>query len=187
VRLKIDPIYPKSGREFWEVIISQTLSFFRRLLLQFDILRVIRRCAEKETSKFLSIGSFRKPIGEATWRSQCEGERDMVSQNDHPKQESDEGVSAMNKSLKLDKDELEILRDFERGELESMKNFRDEKRKLEEAARHMLQKDKRINIRLSSRDLETIQKKAAKEGIPYQTLISSTLHKFVTGKLKSVG
>jgi predicted DNA binding CopG/RHH family protein len=111
----------------------------------------------------------------------------MVSQNDHPKQESDEGVSAMNKSLKLDKDELEILRDFERGELESMKNFRDEKRKLEEVARHTLQKDKRINIRLSSRDLETIQKKAAKEGIPYQTLISSTLHKFVTGKLKSVG
>ena len=47
----------------------------------------------------------------------------MVSQNDHPKQESDEGVSAMNKSLKLDKDELEILRDFERGELERHEEF----------------------------------------------------------------
>ncbi|MGB0909256.1 MAG: CopG family antitoxin, partial [Nitrospirales bacterium] len=68
-----------------------------------------------------------------------------------------------------------------------IKNFRDEKRKLEAAARHSLQKDKRINIRLSSRDLEQLQKKAAKEGIPYQTLISSTLHKFVTGKLKSGG
>ncbi|MDA0737531.1 MAG: CopG family antitoxin [Nitrospirae bacterium] len=93
----------------------------------------------------------------------------------------------MNAPLKLSKDELEILRDFERSELESIKNFRDEKRKLEETARLTLQKDKRINIRLSSRDLERIQKKAAKEGIPYQTLISSTLHKFVTGKLKSVG
>jgi predicted DNA binding CopG/RHH family protein len=45
-------------------------------------------------------------------------------------------------------------------------------------------RDKRINIRISSLDLTRIQKKAAKEGIPYQTLISSTLHKFITGKLK---
>ena len=93
----------------------------------------------------------------------------------------------MTQSLKLDKDELKILRDFERGEFESIKSFRDEKRKLEAAAQHSLLKDKRSNIRLSSRDLEQLQKKAAKEGIPYQTLISSTLHKFVTGKLKSVG
>ncbi|MCA9470797.1 MAG: hypothetical protein MRJ96_01900 [Nitrospirales bacterium] len=93
----------------------------------------------------------------------------------------------MSKALKLNNDELEILRDFERGELESIKNFRDEKRKLEASARRTLQKDKRINIRLSSSDLARLQRKAAKEGIPYQTLISSTLHKFVTGKLKSVG
>jgi len=93
----------------------------------------------------------------------------------------------MKKTLRLDKDELEILRDFERGEFESVKNFREEKRKLEEAAHNSFQKDKRINIRISSRDLESIQKKAAKEGIPYQTLISSTLHRFVTGKLKNVG
>ncbi|GJL56877.1 MAG: hypothetical protein NPIRA02_40090 [Nitrospirales bacterium] len=92
----------------------------------------------------------------------------------------------MKKTLRLDKDELEILRDFERGEFESVKNFREEKHKLEEAAHNSLQKDKRINIRISSRDLESIQKKAAKEGIPYQTLISSTLHRFVTGKLKNV-
>ncbi len=91
----------------------------------------------------------------------------------------------MNKPLRLDKEELDVLRDFERGELESMKNFREEKRKLEEAARNTLQKNKRINIRLSSHDLESIQKKAAREGIPYQTLISSTLHKFVTGQLKT--
>ncbi len=89
-------------------------------------------------------------------------------------------------SLKFDHEELQILRDFEPGEFESIRNFREEKRKLEEAARNTLQKDKRINIRISSRDLERIQKRAAKEGIPYQTLISSTLHKLVSGKLKEV-
>lgn len=88
--------------------------------------------------------------------------------------------------LKLDEEELQILRDFERGEFESIKNFREEKRRLEEAARNALQKDRRINIRISSHDLEKIQKRAAKEGIPYQTLISGTLHKLVTGKLKEV-
>lgn len=92
----------------------------------------------------------------------------------------------MKKPLKLDKEEVRLLQDFERGEFESIKNFREEKRKLEETAHQFLQKDKRINIRISSRDLENLQKKAAKEGIPYQTLISSTLHKFVAGKLKSV-
>ena len=66
----------------------------------------------------------------------------------------------MNKPLKLDKEELKTLRDFERGELESIKSFRDETRKLEEAARLTFQNNKRINIRLSSRDLENIQKKA---------------------------
>ncbi len=90
------------------------------------------------------------------------------------------------RQLKLDMEEVQILRDFERGEFESIKNFRAEKRELEEAARTTLQKDKRINIRISSRDLERLQKKATKEGIPYQTLIASTLHKLVTGKLKEV-
>ncbi len=92
----------------------------------------------------------------------------------------------MKNSLKLNGDELKILQDFERGELTSINNFKEAKRQLEEAAHEFLQKDKRINIRISSRDLNSLQKKAAKEGMPYQTLISSTLHKFVTGKLKSI-
>ena len=92
----------------------------------------------------------------------------------------------MKNSLKLDEEEVKILKDFERGELTSINNFKEEKRQLEEAAHNFLQKDRRINIRISSRDLETLQKKAVKEGMPYQTLISSTLHKFVTGKLKGV-
>jgi predicted DNA binding CopG/RHH family protein len=86
--------------------------------------------------------------------------------------------------LKLDEEELQILGDFERGEFESIENFRAEKRNLEAAARRTLQKDRRINIRISSRDLEKLQKRAAMEGVPYQTLIASTLHKFVTGQLK---
>ncbi len=83
----------------------------------------------------------------------------------------------------LDKEERRILQDFERGEFESLRNFRQEKRQMEDAARRMLQKGKRINIRISDRDLERIRKRAAVEGMPYQTLISSTLHKFVTGRL----
>ncbi len=92
----------------------------------------------------------------------------------------------MKNSLKLDEDEVKILQDFERGEFTSLTNFKQEKRHLEEVAHEFLQKDKRINIRISSRDLEALQKKATQEGMLYQTLISSTLHKFVTGKLKSV-
>ena len=92
----------------------------------------------------------------------------------------------MKNSLKLDPEEVKILQDFEHGELTSINNFKEAKRQLEEAAHESLQKDKRINIRISSRDLNSLQKRAAKEGMPYQTLISSTLHKFITGKLKSI-
>jgi predicted DNA binding CopG/RHH family protein len=96
-----------------------------------------------------------------------------------------QGVRKMSRNpLKLDEEELQILGDFERGEFESIQHFRAEKRSLEAAAKRTLKKDKRINIRISSRDLEKLQKRAVMEGIPYQTLIASTLHKFVTGKLK---
>lgn len=90
----------------------------------------------------------------------------------------------MKSNPRLDEEELQILKDFERDEFQRIRNFTDEKRQLEDAARETLKKDQRINIRISSRDLQGIQKRAAKEGIPYQTLISSTLHKFVAGKLK---
>ena len=86
--------------------------------------------------------------------------------------------------MTFDEEELQILRDFEHGEFQSIRSFQAEKRKLEEAAHSTLQKDKRINIRISSRDLERIQKRAAREGIPYQTYISSSLHKLVSGRLK---
>ena len=85
---------------------------------------------------------------------------------------------------KLDAEEKQILEDFERGEFKRISNFKAEKKNLEEAARNTLQKDKRINIRISSRDLERIQMHAAREGMPYQTYISSSLHKLVSGRLK---
>ncbi len=59
-----------------------------------------------------------------------------------------------------------------------------EKRFLQEAARNTLIKDKRINIRISSRDLSSLQRRANRFGMPYQTLISSILHRYVTGDLK---
>ena len=90
------------------------------------------------------------------------------------------------KSHKFDKEEQQILDDFERGEFKRVSNFKTEKKKLEEAARNTLQKDKRINIRISSRDLERIQMQAAREGMPYQTYISSSLHKLVSGRLKEL-
>ncbi len=93
----------------------------------------------------------------------------------------------MKKKIKLDKEEQQILEDFENGNLNRISNLKKEKQELENAARQTLLKDKRINIRISSRDLVRIQVRAAKEGIPYQTFIPGTLHKLVTGRLKEVG
>ena len=90
------------------------------------------------------------------------------------------------KTMQMDAEELQILRDFERGEFESIRDFKSEKRALEESARSTMQKDRRINIRISSRDLERLQIRAAREGIPYQTYIASSLHKLVSGRLKEL-
>lgn len=90
----------------------------------------------------------------------------------------------MKKTLLLDKEELQILEDFERGEFKRIPNLLAEKKALEDAARSTLRKDKRINIRISSRDLQQIKMRAAREGMPYQTYISSTLHKLVSGRLE---
>ena len=83
----------------------------------------------------------------------------------------------------LDEEEKAILESYERGEWKSIKNSKSEIKKLREYARNTLQKDKRINIRMASRDLDQVQVIAAQEGIPYQTLISSIIHKYVSGYL----
>ena len=87
------------------------------------------------------------------------------------------------KKIILDAEEKDILDSYERGEWKPVKNPEAEINKLQEYARNTLQKDKRINIRMSSKDLDQVQVIAAQEGIPYQTLISSIIHKYVSGYL----
>jgi predicted DNA binding CopG/RHH family protein len=112
-------------------------------------------------------------------------ERCAVPENNHSQPQSNKGVFEMKKNpMQFDQEELQILQDFEREEFESIRNFQAEKKELQEAARSTLQKDKRINIRISSRDLERLQMRAAREGVPYQTYIASSLHKLVSGRLK---
>jgi len=81
--------------------------------------------------------------------------------------------------MKLTEEEQAILESAEAGEWRSVSNFAEEKRRYEEAARGTLRKDKRVNIRMTERDLLHFKKKASEEGIPYQTLISSILHKYI--------
>ena len=89
----------------------------------------------------------------------------------------------MNKkrNVELDKSEQELSDSFDKGEWKSVKNIKHEVAVAKNAAKNTLRKDSRINIRLSSSDLIRIKQKAAFEGIPYQTLISSILHKYAAG------
>jgi predicted DNA binding CopG/RHH family protein len=84
---------------------------------------------------------------------------------------------------KLDKEEKEILDSFEKGEWKRVPSMGSEIEKHGAYARATNRKDKRVNIRISAKDLESLQRKALEEGIPYQTLISSLLHKYVNGRL----
>ncbi len=84
---------------------------------------------------------------------------------------------------KLDKEEREILEAFESGNVTRSKNAAGTQKRHKEYAEAMLKKDARINIRISSKDLRGLQKKALAEGIPYQTLVASVLHKYVEGRL----
>ena len=84
---------------------------------------------------------------------------------------------------KLSKEEKEILKSFEKGEWVPVADFSRRKKELMEYARNTLRKDKRLNIRISERDLVELQRKAVKEGLPYQTYVSSIIHKFVNGTL----
>jgi len=87
------------------------------------------------------------------------------------------------KKQTMDSEERGILASYERDEWRPVKTGRSEIVKLQQYARNTLQKNKRINIRLAERDLVGIQTKAIEEGLPYQTLISSVLHKYLSGRL----
>jgi len=88
---------------------------------------------------------------------------------------------------KLNQEERELLTSVERGEWRSVKHVEKERARYRGYARAMFKKDRRINIRLSTKDLETVQMLAIEEGIPYQTLIASILHKYVSGSLVERG
>lgn len=84
---------------------------------------------------------------------------------------------------KLDQEEREILQAYENDKTQRASNADETRKRHQDYALAMLKKDARINIRLSSKDLRKLQKKALAEGIPYQTLIASILHKYVEGRL----
>ncbi|MBL6999776.1 MAG: hypothetical protein ISR73_07970 [Gammaproteobacteria bacterium] len=89
------------------------------------------------------------------------------------------------KEIKLDQEEQEILDAYESGEFKSVMTDK-RKKSIELTAAETFKKDKRINIRLSGRDLSAIQRRALEEGIPYQTLVASILHKYISGSLYDV-
>lgn len=84
---------------------------------------------------------------------------------------------------KFDQEELEILESFEKGEWKSVPDQDRRKAELKASATATLRKDKRVNIRISERVLRELQRQAVREGLPYQTFISSILHKYVNGTL----
>jgi len=83
----------------------------------------------------------------------------------------------------IDQEEKDLMESIERDEWQPVKNIDQEREKAIAAARNTLKKDKRINLRLSQKDYHQIQVKAIEEGIPYQTLISSLVHKYLNGSL----
>jgi len=87
------------------------------------------------------------------------------------------------KDYLFDDEENELLQSLESQEWESVDNLKNEIIQHQEIAKNTLKKDKRINIRLSSNDLESLKTNAVEMGLPYQTLISSVLHQYVTGRL----
>jgi len=88
---------------------------------------------------------------------------------------------------KLDPEEQELLEAFDSSTITRIANVDSELKKHKEYATATFQKDTCINIRISSKDLRLIQKRALSEGLPYQTLISSLLHKYVEGRLVEHG
>jgi predicted DNA binding CopG/RHH family protein len=86
--------------------------------------------------------------------------------------------------MKLDADEKELLDSVDRGEWRSTRASKRGLSRYSRAAKATFKKDRRLNIRISTKDLEAIQKRALEEGLPYQTLIASLLHKYASGRLR---
>jgi predicted DNA binding CopG/RHH family protein len=89
----------------------------------------------------------------------------------------------MTKKPTYDDEELDILQALEAGTLKSVADVKSRRKAHQTTAEVTLKKDQRLNIRISSRDLKSLQARAVEEGIPYQTLAASLLHKYVNGHL----
>jgi predicted DNA binding CopG/RHH family protein len=85
--------------------------------------------------------------------------------------------------MNITQEEKILLESVERGEWKRISDFPRQAARYRDAARATLRKDKRVNIRMAERDLVRLQKTAVHEGLPYQTLISSVLHKYINGRL----
>ncbi len=91
-------------------------------------------------------------------------------------------MSKNKKNIILDDFENEILETFENGKLKPSKSQTD----FQTIAQNTMKKNRKINIRISENDLSALQRRAAREGIPYQTLIGSVLHKYASGFMQEV-
>lgn len=88
------------------------------------------------------------------------------------------------KNTSVNNQEKDVLDSYEQDQWRPVKNRKREIKRLQQYAQNTLQKDKRINVRMSSKDLDRVRVIATQQGIPYQTLISSIIHKYVSGYLK---
>jgi len=88
--------------------------------------------------------------------------------------------------MSTDIEDKEYIESLDNGEWKPAKNQKSLLLELKETATNTMAKDQRMNIRIGKRDLEGIKAKALEEGMPYQTLVASIIHKYVSGKLKEV-
>ncbi len=91
------------------------------------------------------------------------------------------------RKFNMNQDEKDVLNDFEKNEFVSVDNIDEEMQLARQAAGRFMKRDNRINIRVSGADLNMARRIAIQEGIPYQTLLASVIHKFVTGRLVDRG
>ena len=88
---------------------------------------------------------------------------------------------------RMDAEEQDILDRFERGELRPSPDAADEITVAREAARNTFNKTRRVNLRMTERDFLLAHSRAREEGVPYQTLLSSVIHKYLSGRLTEKG
>jgi predicted DNA binding CopG/RHH family protein len=84
---------------------------------------------------------------------------------------------------KVNQEEIELLESYEGEEWKSVKDLSSQSQRYRAYAQATIRKDARVNIRISTKDLDALQTKALEEGLPYQTLIASILHKYISGRL----